>query len=82
MWGLLFALTGKSGVVYGVELYPAGATTNSQDGVTDLFGKCFPVLEEMVEQNMPLLVLPRSFDYLPFLCCYAHVFSLSCKNIC
>ncbi|KAM5578160.1 hypothetical protein ABKV19_008467 [Rosa sericea] len=49
-------LARKSGVVYAVKLYPAGATTNSQDGVTDLFGKCLPVLEEMVEQNMPLLV--------------------------
>lgn len=50
-------LTGRSGVVFAVKLYPAGATTNSQDGVTDLFGKCLPVLEEMVEQNMPLLVI-------------------------
>ncbi|KAI8006127.1 hypothetical protein LOK49_LG07G02183 [Camellia lanceoleosa] len=33
-----------------------GATTNSQDGVTDFFGKCLPVLEEMVKHNMPLLV--------------------------
>jgi dihydroorotase len=50
-------LTGESGVVFAVKLYPAGATTNSQDGVTDLFGKCLPVLEEMAEQNMPLLVI-------------------------
>ncbi|XVE67764.1 hypothetical protein DITRI_Ditri09bG0014400 [Diplodiscus trichospermus] len=49
-------LARRSGVVYAVKLYPAGATTNSQDGVTDLIGKCLPVLEEMVEQNMPLLV--------------------------
>ncbi|RDX72632.1 Dihydroorotase, mitochondrial, partial [Mucuna pruriens] len=49
-------LAKKSGLVYGVKLYPAGATTNSQDGVTDVFGKCFSVLEEMVEQNIPLLV--------------------------
>ncbi|XP_024926493.2 dihydroorotase, mitochondrial isoform X2 [Ziziphus jujuba] len=49
-------LARKSGVVFAVKLYPAGATTNSQDGVTDLFGKCLPVLEEMIEQNMPLLV--------------------------
>ncbi|KAM7276893.1 hypothetical protein ACFE04_018759 [Oxalis oulophora] len=49
-------LARKSGAVFAVKLYPAGATTNSQDGVTDLFGKCLPVLEEMVEQNMPLLV--------------------------
>ncbi|KDO53895.1 hypothetical protein CISIN_1g0190931mg [Citrus sinensis] len=49
-------LARKTGVVFAVKLYPAGATTNSQDGVTDLFGKCVHVLEEMVEQNMPLLV--------------------------
>ncbi|GLU06403.1 hypothetical protein SLE2022_234430 [Rubroshorea leprosula] len=49
-------LARRSGVIFAVKLYPAGATTNSQDGVTDLFGKCLPVLEEMVEQNMPLLV--------------------------
>ncbi|KAK8453660.1 hypothetical protein SEVIR_5G319401v4 [Setaria viridis] len=45
----------KSGVVCAVKLYPAGATTNSQDGVTDI-GKCLPVLKEMVRQEMPLLV--------------------------
>ncbi|KAK1262480.1 hypothetical protein QJS04_geneDACA024977 [Acorus gramineus] len=49
-------LAGKSGVVFAIKLYPAGATTNSQDGVTDIFGKCLPVLEQMAEQNMPLLV--------------------------
>ncbi|KAI9086784.1 hypothetical protein K1719_031378 [Acacia pycnantha] len=49
-------LAKRSEVIYGVKLYPAGATTNSQDGVTDLFGKCFPALEEMVRQNIPLLV--------------------------
>ncbi|XP_039116465.1 dihydroorotase, mitochondrial [Dioscorea cayenensis subsp. rotundata] len=49
-------LARQSGVVYGVKLYPAGATTNSQDGVTDIFGRCLPVLEEMIEHNMPLLV--------------------------
>lgn len=47
---------GNSGAVFAVKLYPAGATTNSQDGVTDVFGKCLPVLEEMVKQEMPLLV--------------------------
>nr|TKW10187.1 hypothetical protein SEVIR_6G146000v2 [Setaria viridis] len=46
----------KSGVVFAVKLYPAGATTNSQDGVTDI-GKCMPVFEEMVRQEMPLLRL-------------------------
>ncbi|GKU96412.1 hypothetical protein SLEP1_g9651 [Rubroshorea leprosula] len=49
-------LASCSKVVFAVKLYPAGATTNSQDGVTDLFGRCLPVLEQMVEHNMPLLV--------------------------
>jgi dihydroorotase len=49
-------LARKSGLVKAVKLYPAGATTNSQAGVTDLFGKCMPVLEEMVKQGVPLLV--------------------------
>ncbi|XP_062152506.1 dihydroorotase, mitochondrial-like isoform X2 [Alnus glutinosa] len=49
-------LARRSGAVFAVKLYPAGATTNSQDGVTDIFGKCLPVLEEMAEENMPLLV--------------------------
>ena len=53
---MLTVLTGRSDAVFAVKLYPAGATTNSQGGVTDLFGKCLPVLEEMAEQNMPLLV--------------------------
>lgn len=43
-------------MVYAIKLYRAGATTNSQDGVTDLLGKCLPVLKEMADQNMPLLV--------------------------
>jgi len=50
------ALAGESGVVKAIKLYPAGATTNSQAGVTDLFGKCMAALEEMVEQGLPLLV--------------------------
>lgn len=44
-----------SGVVKAIKLYPAGATTNSDSGVTDL-RKCYPVLEEMQKQGMPLLV--------------------------
>lgn len=46
----------KSGIVFAVKLYPAGATTHSQDGVTDIFGKCLPVLEQMIQHKMPLLV--------------------------
>ena len=44
-----------SGLVHGVKLYPAGATTNSAAGVRDLSG-CMPVLEAMQEAGMPLLV--------------------------
>ncbi|HRL21234.1 dihydroorotase [Alcaligenes sp. SDU_A2] len=45
-----------SGSVHGVKLYPAGATTNSDAGVTDLLGKCSKVLEVMQEVGMPLLM--------------------------
>jgi len=44
-----------SGVVHGVKLYPAGATTNSDAGVTSL-SKCAKTLEVMQELGMPLLV--------------------------
>ena len=44
-----------SGVVHAVKLYPAGATTNSDAGVTDL-RKCAPALEAMQALGMPLLV--------------------------
>ncbi len=45
----------ESGFVHGVKLYPAGATTNSDHGVTDL-AKCAKTLETMQETGMPLLV--------------------------
>ena len=38
-----------------VKLYPAGATTNSDSGVTDL-SRCAPALEAMERGGMPLLV--------------------------
>jgi dihydroorotase len=41
--------------VVAVKLYPAGATTNSEAGVTDL-ALVGPVLEAMVDLGMPLLV--------------------------
>lgn len=44
-----------SGVVHGVKLYPAGATTNSDAGVTDI-AKCYAALEAMEQNNLPLLV--------------------------
>ena len=44
-----------SGVVHAVKLYPAGATTNSDAGVTDI-RKTYAALEEMQRCGMPLLV--------------------------
>lgn len=42
-------------LVYGVKLYPAGATTNSDSGVTDI-NKCAAALAAMQEVGLPLLV--------------------------
>ena len=44
-----------SGFVHGVKLYPAGATTNSDSGVSDL-AKCNTALEAMQDVGLPLLV--------------------------
>jgi dihydroorotase len=44
-----------SGAVHAVKYYPAGATTNSDFGVTDL-ARCYGVLEAMAQHRMPLLV--------------------------
>ena len=44
-----------SGIVHGVKLYPKGATTNSNDGVTDI-KKIYSALECMQREGMPLLV--------------------------
>jgi dihydroorotase len=44
-----------SGHVHGIKLYPAGATTNSDSGVTDI-RRCDAALAEMERQGMPLLV--------------------------
>ena len=45
----------QSGFVHAVKYYPAGATTNSDAGVTDM-RKAYPALEEMQRCGMPLLV--------------------------
>ena len=45
----------KAAGIVAFKLYPAGATTNSDSGVTDLF-KLLPVLEAMAEQGVLLLV--------------------------
>jgi dihydroorotase len=44
-----------TGHVHAVKYYPAGATTNSDEGVTDI-EKTFSVLEKMSQLGMPLLV--------------------------
>jgi dihydroorotase len=44
-----------SGFIYGVKLYPAGATTNSDSGVSNL-GFCVNALEAMEKVGLPLLV--------------------------
>ena len=44
-----------SGIVHGVKYYPAGATTNSDSGVTSITN-AFPTLAAMERCGMPLLV--------------------------
>ena len=44
-----------SGFIHAVKYYPAGATTNSDSGVTDI-ENIFPLLETLQEIGMPLLV--------------------------
>jgi dihydroorotase len=50
-----------SGLVHGVKLYPAGATTHSESAVTDL-NRCGPALEAMQELDLPLLVHGETTD--------------------
>ncbi len=44
-----------SGIVHAIKYYPAGATTHSDSGVTDL-KRCYPAFEAMQKLEMPLLV--------------------------
>ena len=44
-----------SGAVFAVKLYPAGATTNSDAGVTDL-DRLRPTLQRMADVGLPLCV--------------------------
>ena len=46
---------GNNEHVYAVKLYPAGATTNSESGVTSVMG-VYPVIEQMQKEGVPLLV--------------------------
>lgn len=45
----------KSGFIIGAKYYPAGATTNSDSGVTSL-DRAYPVLEAMEKHALPLLI--------------------------
>jgi len=45
----------QSGFVHAVKYYPAGATTNSDSGVTDLT-KAYPAIAAMEEVGLPLLL--------------------------
>ncbi len=45
----------KSGFVIGAKYYPAGATTNSDSGVTAL-DRAYPALEAMEKHGLPLLI--------------------------
>lgn len=49
------AVAREGGQVRAVKYYPAGATTNSDSGVTDL-SRCSRVLEALQEAGMPLLM--------------------------
>jgi dihydroorotase len=49
------AVARTSGIVHGCKLYPAGATTNSDAGVTDI-RRIDAVLEAMAASGLPLLV--------------------------
>ena len=49
------AAAGAAPEIYAAKLYPAGATTNSDDGVTNITN-IYPALEAMQKGGMPLLV--------------------------
>lgn len=44
-----------SGIVHAVKYYPAGATTNSDAGVSDI-RRCFDTLGAMADMGLPLLI--------------------------
>lgn len=51
----------NSGIVQAVKLYPAGATTNSADGVTNLGGRN-DVFDAMQKYGLPLLIHGEATD--------------------
>jgi dihydroorotase len=48
-------LAKASKLIHAVKYYPAGATTNSESGVTEL-ARCYATLEAMQQAGMPLLL--------------------------
>jgi dihydroorotase len=51
----------QSAIVFGVKLYPAGATTNSDSGVTSI-KNVFAALAKMEEVDLPLLIHGEAVD--------------------
>ncbi|KAL8750266.1 MAG: hypothetical protein Q9199_007179 [Rusavskia elegans] len=49
----VIAEAAESKIIYGVKLYPAGVTTNSQDGVLDI-GQYYPIFEAMQAHDLVL----------------------------
>lgn len=49
-------------VIIAVKYYPAGATTNSDSGVTEI-SKIYPVIERMIDEDMPLLIHGEVTDH-------------------
>ncbi len=49
------AIAKASGFIHACKMYPAGATTNADSGVTDI-NKIYPVLAEMEKVGLPLLL--------------------------
>lgn len=54
--------TDRYDFIYGAKLYPCGATTNTQHGVSNIRGLA-PVFAAMEERKLPLLVHAESHDH-------------------
>ncbi|EHQ53299.1 dihydroorotase [Ectothiorhodospira sp. PHS-1] len=50
-----------SGIIFGVKLYPAGATTHSDAGVTDI-RHTYPTLQAMQDLGLPLMIHGEATD--------------------
>jgi dihydroorotase len=51
----------RSGFIIGVKYYPAGATTHSESGVSEL-SRVYPALEAMQREGLPLLIHGEAID--------------------